>query len=129
MPLSWDKPPRAIPIEKWKAISADSAPPGVYTPNMSDEDARKWKAKLVRPKTGSARVEVRKSFIYHGPTHRQSTYAQMLMVVEGAMEGNDKIRVSTNGPMTMSYEDVAEFHNAVIEARSVLWLEKHKNDD
>ena len=39
--LDWDKPGRVVSIEEWKGISADSAPPGVYTPNMSDEDMKK----------------------------------------------------------------------------------------
>lgn len=36
--LMWEKPERVMSKEAWKGISADSAPPGVYIPNMSNED-------------------------------------------------------------------------------------------
>ena len=45
--LMWEKPEKVMSVEAWKSISACGAPPGVYTPNMSEEDMFKWKAKLV----------------------------------------------------------------------------------
>lgn len=57
--LMWEKPEKILSDEEWKAISADGAPPGVYTPNMSPDDARRFKAKVVKPKTGPRRVEIR----------------------------------------------------------------------
>lgn len=56
--LSWEKPPRRTSVENWKSISADGAPPGVYSPNMSQEDRLKWKAKLVGKKGGIKQVEI-----------------------------------------------------------------------
>lgn len=49
--LMWDTPEKVMSIESWKSISADGAPPGVYTPNMSRGDALSWKAKIVLPRT------------------------------------------------------------------------------
>ena len=60
--VMWDKPKQVISKEEWKNISADSAPPGVYTSNMSDEDAATWKGKIVGAKLGCPQVELRKVF-------------------------------------------------------------------
>lgn len=57
--LMWEKPEKILSTDEWKAISADGAPPGVYTSNMSKEDRERFKAKLVRPKAGPPRVEIR----------------------------------------------------------------------
>lgn len=40
--------------------SADGAPPGVYVPNMSDEDKEKWLAKVAYGKTDYPQAEIRK---------------------------------------------------------------------
>jgi len=58
--LFWGKTEKTMPIDDWKSISADGAPLGVYTSNMSREDRLKWKAKLVGQKTGKLAVEIRK---------------------------------------------------------------------
>ncbi len=50
-----------MPVKDWKKISADSAPPGVYTPNMNEDDKLRWKAKLVGKRGGIKQVEIRKT--------------------------------------------------------------------
>jgi hypothetical protein len=86
--VMWDKPKRKISKEEWKNISADSAPPGVYTPNMSDEDRCRWKGKIVGQKIGHPQAELRKSF--HG--------AQMLIIVsvKGGYKYKNYTREETN---------------------------------
>lgn len=59
--LMWDKPEKKMSKEEWSSIGASDAPPGVYTSNMSDEDRFRWKAKLIRTRTGDPRVEIRKT--------------------------------------------------------------------
>ena len=59
--LMWEKPEKIMSIEDWKAISADSAPPGVYVPNMSERDRQRWKATLKGTKLGRPWIEIRKS--------------------------------------------------------------------
>src|SRR3954451_18558128 len=59
--LMWDKPEKVMTTEEWQSISADSAPPGVYVPNMSDDDKQRWKAKLVGKRAGYPHVEIRKT--------------------------------------------------------------------
>lgn len=103
MILRWDAPKKKLTDEAWRSISADGAPPGVYTPNMSDEDAKTWRAKKIGGK--DPRVEIR---VLKG--------SQMLVVVrpEGYMT------VSMNGPMLFTPSDWADFQSAVEEAREVL---------
>lgn len=113
MILSWGKPPRKMPAEEWRDISADNAPPGVYVPNMSDEDAQKWRAKHVKGK--DPRVEIRKVVTGADPDGR-GTYAQILIVVRPV----GIVRMSANGPMTFHEVEWAELFQAVAEAREKL---------
>ena len=100
--LDWSKQPKKMSTREWMSISADCAPPGVYTPNMSDEDARKWRAK----KIGGAdpRVEIR--------TLRGS---QMLIIVRPS-----QVRISMNGPVELDGDAWTDFKYAVEEAQAVL---------
>lgn len=41
--IMWEQPKKKVGKDEWKKISACGAPPGVYTPNMSKEDAARWK--------------------------------------------------------------------------------------
>lgn len=128
--LSWDKPQRAVSVEEWKGISADSAPPGVYTPNMSREDRLKWKAKLIRPKDTPPRVEIRKSFNMGGG-------AQVLIIVSlgggynygpgyrveqrwGGTTKGINVHVSANSAACMTFDQWGEMMAAVAEAKAVL---------
>lgn len=125
MILSWDKPKKAMTDEAWKSISAEGAPPGVYTPNMSDEDRLKWKAKVVGVKSGKPQVEIRKTT---GGT-------QLLIIVSlkgGFKYGSSEIQrshnetdsanihISANGPVRFSWQDYADFGKAIEEAREYL---------
>lgn len=123
--LSWDKPPKAIPHEEWLAISADCAPPGVYTPNMSEADQYRWKARLAGQRTpGELRAEVRKTVHSAGtgrthrenPGHRWATFAQILVIVYE----DGEVRMSANGQMAFSPQDWADLSLAVEEAREAL---------
>lgn len=60
--VKWDKPKKAMSKEEWSSISADSAPPGVYTPNMSQKDRETWKGTVAGQRTGHLQVELRKTF-------------------------------------------------------------------
>jgi hypothetical protein len=116
--LMWDKPARAESTEEWKARSADGAPPGVYTPNMSDTDRRAWKARLIGGE--DPRVEVRKTVTgtprksRHGSWNTTS-YAQVLIVVRA-----DSVTMSANGTMEFSNDETSELFSAVAEARAAL---------
>lgn len=141
--LRWDKPSRAIPVAEWKAISADDAPPGVYTPNMRPADAQSWKAKLTGTKSGRPQVEIRKS---------TAGMTQMLIIV--GLDGYDykyytrepkpdkptwahvstrgfNVHLSLNGPAQMTFYDVNNLHIAVHEAKEFLerWEDIRNGND
>lgn len=120
--LSWDKPEKIMSTEDWQRISADSAPPGVYTPNMSEDDMRKWKAKYVGGE--NRRVEIRKTVT--GPARKrrhpsaylgdtQVNYAQLLIIVD-----DQGVRMSANGTADFDYPEFFNMRMAVAEAMTVL---------
>lgn len=135
--LMWDKPKRVKSVEEWKDISADGAPPGVYTPNMSEDDKHKWKAVLKGKTTGFPYVEIRKTTSHFGKLKGEknsqglSLYAQVLITVSlgGGYphKGYDpkcmlgvNVQISMNGQSTFSFQDMADMHEAIGEARQTL---------
>lgn len=100
--LNWSKPKPVMSRSEYERISAEGAPPGVYTPNMSDADAATWRAK----KIGGAdpRVEIR---VLRG--------SQVVIVVRP-----HAVRISMNGPTELDDEGWEEFVQAVGEARITL---------
>lgn len=99
--LMWDKPDRLMSVADWQNLSADGAPPGVYVPNMSQEDRERWKARLVRPREGEPRVEIRKTV----------GHVQMVLIVTAAV-----VRQSMNGTIELSHTLVREMHDVIAEA-------------
>jgi hypothetical protein len=87
---------------QYESISAEGAPPGVYTPNMSEQDAATWRAKLIR---GFApRVEIR---VLRG--------SQFVIVVRP-----HSLRLSMNGPVELDDDGYEQLVQAIAEARYVL---------
>lgn len=103
--------------EKWESITADNAPPGVYTPNMSDEDKLKWKAKYIGGV--DKRIEIRKVFT-HETKQRGGYWAQVLIVVRLSSEGEPHVVMSTNGKIAFSEEDMENYFKAIKEAKLIL---------
>jgi hypothetical protein len=104
--------------EEWQRISADGAPPGVYTPNMSAADQQLWKAKYTGGQ--NPRVEIRKTVT--GPRHPapgwagfKQNYAQLLVIVDAA-----SVRLSSNGTADFTGGEFEQLAQAVAEARAVL---------
>ena len=100
--LTWDKPKQVLSKDQWKSISADGAPPGVFQPNMSREDMKKWKAKLVKGSDGD-RVEIRKT----------AGQTQLLLMVYK----HGDIRISANGKAFVKTQELVE---AIAEAQAYL---------
>jgi hypothetical protein len=101
---------RVMSTEEWENLSADGAPPGVYTPNMRREDMFKWKAKHVRGK--DPRVEIRKTV---------GRYVQVLIVVR-----DSGVTMSMNGTASFDNEEFNQLDQVIGEARYV--LERHEKD-
>lgn len=122
-----------IDFTKPKKVKVDygfeDGPDGGYMPQMSDDDAKRWKAKIINKGKENARIELRKSF----------DTAQVFIVV--ALDGWDlsskfdyrdpprdyfvstrglNVRMSMNGPLKLTFEQFAEFQQAVEEARQIL---------
>lgn len=111
--LNWGTPKRAMTPEARNKISADGAPPGVYTVNASKEDEQKWWALLKGMRKPPLYVEAKKSF---GPTLTRL----VLKVYE-----NGDVRFSANGTVQMEAQDWVEFGHAVEEAAAAIWHHKH----
>jgi hypothetical protein len=111
--LSFEKPEKVLTDAQWRAISADGAPPGVYTPNMTDEDKERWKAKLIKGK--DARIEIRKCFMGLG------YYAQVCIIVyKQTSEEFADVVISTNGKIGASFQQIEEMHQVINEAKTIL---------
>lgn len=111
--LNWDKPAKKMSKEEWASISADGAPPGVYTPNMGKVDAEKWKAKYIAGK--DPRVEIRKTFYFYNG-EKCSYGSQVLIIVRLAELDNPNILLSTNGKIPMSFNVWSQAKEAIEEA-------------
>lgn len=110
--LSWDKPKKLRPSKEHNdRYQSDSGVAGTYVPNMSAEDKRKWKAKLIKGE--DPRVEIRKT-IDRDYAHAHSS-VQMLMVVRMVT-----VSLSFNGTAHFNKMDYDNLTNAVHEARTVL---------
>jgi hypothetical protein len=125
MVLDFDKPKKVRSTDEHNQMHvADCAPPGVYVPNMSVNDRRKWKAKQIGG--SNPRVEIRKSF--HGlkvgiehPYHKQimrwsGDYSSETVIVVR----RDGVIISMNGRTGITNEDFDDLVAAVEEARAML---------
>lgn len=126
MILSFAKPKKVMSSEDYASISADSAPPGVYSGNMSTEDRHKWKAKLVGQKSKNYRIEIRS----------EAPLANVVIVVCGAVPNPKKdkwgrlewephvVKISSNGAMlfrqTACSDVLSDMIMAINEARRIL---------
>lgn len=126
MILSWDKPEKVMSTAEWQRISADGAPPGVYTPNMSAINMAKWKAKYVGGE--NPRVEIRKTVI--GPSRSvpyrdwlTNSYAQVLIIVDAT-----SVRMSANGTAHFENSEFDQLAQAVDEARVVVLHRKKEGE-
>ena len=113
--LMWAEPERVMPAEEWMAISADSAPPGVYTPGMSAEDRYRRKAKRIGG--GDPRVEIRKTVT--GAVRKRkygdyATCAQVLLIVRP----DGSVNMPVNGTAEFSAAEWGELSAAVSEAKT-----------
>ena len=103
--LSWDRPKKIRRIKAHNTMfSADGTPPGVYTPNMSEADNKKWKAKLIGGEDPSIEIRV-------------CLHSQIKIIVR-----LDNITMSMNGPSIFNNQDWMDLYKAVEEARTVLFL-------
>jgi hypothetical protein len=130
--LMWDAPKKArTPAQQRDHYSFEDGPIGGYDPNMSDDDKLRWKAKITGQKRGTLQVEIRKSMggtqvtiivcLRGGYTYK--TYGPMppnSHWPRSAFTDDVHIHMATNGPLQMTFDDFAELHQAVAEAKAKL---------
>jgi ribosome-associated translation inhibitor RaiA len=125
--LNWDKPKKAMSTKKWKGIVADGAPPGVYTPNMSQEDRLKWKAQYTKGRI--PKVTIKKSTINGTQVVIVVTLSGGFPVVEDPrwnpkgierQSEKAKVRISQNGPAFYTFQEMQDMQAAIDEAKEVL---------
>jgi len=115
--LNWAKPKKVMSTEEWESISACGAPPGVYVPNMSDEDMDKWNAKITGTKSGNPQIEIRSS--------RGRCQMVCIVSLKGSIKYQKRvdkcnIRISMNSPLQLSFADWTELNLAIDEAKEKL---------
>lgn len=128
--LSWDKPKRKLSVAKWReSYGFEDGPAGGYVPNMSDKDKRKWKAKLVGATTDHPQVEIRKSskavqltvIVSLGKGYNYKYYK--VKNTPGLAQYSTKgvnVHIALNGGMQLTFAEMAELNDAVLEAKQVL---------
>lgn len=116
--LTWEMPPRAVPVEEWKAYEADGAPPGTYQPNMNREWQERWKAKMAGQRGDELRVEIRKST---SVSRAGSVQVKIIAYEDGS------VNMSMNGTASLSADDFTNMYLAVGEARLAMtaWRKEH----
>lgn len=134
--LNFDEP-KKVHIE----AGFEDGPTGGYVPQMSQEDAHRWKAKKYNIGKENARIELRKSFGGGISGRGPSSQLHMIVALDGWDYGkkheycrekgpNDdyfhfdtrglNVRMSMNGPLLMTFETFAEINQIVNEARDYL---------
>lgn len=127
--LMWGKPQKVMSVAYWKdSYSFEDGPTGGYVPNMSAQDAARWKAKLVGKTTPHPQVEIRKT----------SGSTQLLMIVSLGHGYNYKsymaepssrgayatqgvnVHMALNGGLQLTFEEMHQMHAVVQEAKEYL---------
>lgn len=112
----------------------DGGPPGGYLPQMSNEDAGRWKAKAFNLGKENARIELRKTMssqvfiiVALDGWDLSAKYEYRKENPKGHWHHHDtrglNVRISMNGPLLMTFEQFVEIHQIVEEARE--YLESH----
>lgn len=122
--IDWNKPKK---VRDDDTFGFDGGPIGGYVPNMSDEDTKKWKGKIVAKTTATPQVEIRKTFSVKGSWN----LAQVLIIVslgkgylyKSITREKSKgvnVHISTNGTIQMTFAEMEEMNEVIKEAKIVL---------
>ena len=126
--LMWDKPKKVrTPKENEENYGFEDGPAGGYQPNMNKADILRWKAKLVGHTKGVPQVEIRRQC---GPglmliiINLGSGYNYKQYEIEPDQWGRTtcgiNVHISMNGPVQMTFADMADMQTAIEEAKAFL---------
>jgi hypothetical protein len=121
MILYFNKPEKVRSTEEHnKKYMSNSGVAGTYVPNMSQEDAERWKAKYFGAK--DRRIEIRKTIGFSKTeSYPHVSWAQTLIVVREATKNSvPHVTISGNGKMAFSKDDWQEFEQVIEEAKMIL---------
>lgn len=116
--ISWDKPRKIHSTKDHNEMySSDCDVPGTYMPNMSKDDIKKWKGRVVGAKIGSPQVEIRKNYmlviVSLGGGYQHKFYTREKTV-------GINLHISMAGPTQLTFQDWDDMKAAVDEARQKL---------
>lgn len=101
---------RVETVEDWKANQADGAPPGTYVPNMSDEDAARWRGSVVGWRTKGWAVTVRRTIMH----------SQVVARFEHFKDGKAHVTLSTNGRICLDAEGAVDLAEILQQGFAIL---------
>ena len=118
--LMWDKPKQIMSHEEYAEEHSSSAEAtGTYASNMSDEDKKRWRARMIGGKR--PRVEIRKELAGTKIVLVVTEIFEYTVQSYGRQEAeNYNVRLSMNGPILATWQDWAKMQQAIVEARAVL---------
>ena len=115
--ISWEKPRKVRSTDEHNRMNqADCDVPGTYVPNMSHEDMKKWKGKIVGTRIGHPQIEIRK-------------YPFVIILSNGGYKYKNYTRdrtqdivfhMSSAGPIQFTQEELGEFFQVIEEAKDKL---------
>lgn len=135
MLIDFRKPKKIRSTEEHnKMHTSDSGVAGTYVPNMSDEDAQRWKGKYI---TGdNERIEIRKSFYNAGvqvvivvrrnppvpyPEYKGNS-ADHNKKLDKWRDAKGEVKISMNGSLWLSFKELTEMEQVIDEARTLLYM-------
>jgi len=116
--IMWDKPKKMMTEKtRQKRFQSDCDIPGTYFPNMSLEDRKRWKGKVVGKTTGSPQVEIRKNtfviIVSLGGGYKYKYYSR-------DKTKRTNIHIGASGPIQLTFKEWEEMKYVVDEATQVL---------
>lgn len=111
---------KALSTEDHQNLSADGAPPGVYTSNMTEEWKETWKGKIKGTQSGIYQVEIRKVINNVNFCATVTSAKAKIGNTERYRLLPGSVQMSMNGTLIMSASDWIEFNHVVCEAQKVI---------
>lgn len=116
--LYFTPPKKKQSVEEWKKHSFDGGPDGGYVPNVVEEDLRKYRAKAFY-KTDDPRIEIRSvkgsQIVVVVRLHKTTNVYGIRTYLK-----DEQVRISTNGPIQLSFDDLKDLADGIEEARQLL---------
>jgi len=116
--IMWNKPKKIMTKEtRRNRFQSDCGVPGTYVPNISGEDRKRWKGKIVGKTTDSPQVEIRKNefviVVSLGEGYKYKYYNR------DETKGIN-LHIGASGPIQLTFEEWNEMKKVVEEALQVL---------